>query len=55
MSVLDVLAGVVGLERVPDCLLYSYDAAEALPCVDLGRRPILVKKTYGITPTRTQV
>ena len=41
-----------GLDEEPDspgiqgeaCLLYTSDAADDLPCVDLGGRPILKKK-----------
>ena len=31
------------------CLLYTSDAADDLPCVDLGGRRIIKKKTYRST------
>ena len=42
-SGVDVSAGVI-----PDlpCLLYTSDAADDTPCVDLGGRRIIKKKTY---------
>ena len=32
----------------PTCLLYTSDAADDLPCVDLGGRRIIKKKTHTL-------
>ena len=35
--------------RYASCLLYTSDAADDLPCVDLGGRRIIKKKTHNTT------
>ena len=42
----DVVSGKV-IRRIKGCLLYTSDAADDLPCVDLGGRRIIKKKNYN--------
>ena len=39
-------------QHVSICLLYTSDAADDLPCVDLGGRRIIKKKKNNHTPTK---
>ena len=44
--------GVGNQSRCCTCLLYTYDAADDLPCVDLGGRRIIKKKNDAdVTPS----
>ena len=46
----DILIEVVGPPEDVACLLYTSDAADDTPCVDLGGRRIIKKKKQPTTP-----
>ena len=49
-SMTKVMTAYVVADQIKNCLLYTSDAADDTPCVDLGGRRIIKKKKQPTTP-----